>query len=387
MSCHDCLIWIGQTYKKVELFLREAERRGCCREVPSWPGWVIPEQTRIFLAHRDGTTRHDQGSIFGYFQPYRVAVTLTEADQASCKGHDASSDNGRSAALELLSDSFKGSRLPPVAVSDQVYTLSTKQTLLEEGRLCAPERGGGDRSGTGGGVRSEAQSIYFVDELAATIDIEFQTALKDIPEEEWARLLAVAREEREKGIQRGIPQFQEAIAAAQCLLEDDDDVPPELADHAVRRGCMVALDRPYPIYRRMPGASFRGILRIDGDEMIRRIAATYEPPEAGAASRLDRLVNIPNCDLLKPGQTGKRNQAQLVAVLSQDLKVNPIMTRRFLEALEGRIEQDLVERGSLILPRVGTFFIREKNGRKLVKFRPSTVLKRNVNKADTAEKE
>ena len=372
MSCHDCLIWIGQTYKKVELFLREAERRGCCREVPSWPGWVIPEQTRIFLAHRDGTTRHDQGSIFGYFRIHRVAVTLTETDQKTDKGHLASSGNGQSAASELLADRFKGNRLPPSAfsASGQVYTLPTSQTELEEGRHCAQERGG---------VRSEEKSIYFVDQLAQAIDFQFQAALEGIPEEELVRRRKDTQVELEPGIQRGMPEFQEAVAAAQLQVGDDADVPQQLAGHAVKRGCVVALKRPYPIFRRMPRTAFRGIWRIDGDELIKRLAATYEPREDDDASRLDRLVKIPNCSLREPGQTGKLTQAQLVAALSQELQVNQTLTSQFLGSLELLIGRELNERGSVTLPRVGTFSIREKNGRKLVKFRPSTVLKRNVN--------
>lgn len=455
MSCHDCLIWIGQTYPTVESFLEEAECRGCCREVSSWPDWVIPGATRVFLAHRDGTRRSDQGSIFGYFRLHSVGITLSEPDYRAYKRmSSSSSDNGRGAA-RFLEKRFKGNRLPvrptetsgrgdtrdgspdtktddlaedildtireaigetledaiaeafteegdgsyrdkplfrPVSDPDwrsaegRAYALSVYQTELEEGRCCKPKRGG---------VRSKEKKVYFVDPLARAIDFLFRTALNKIyesvprgnpqplPEAEQAKLRAIAQRKKNGQIQRGIPEFQEAIEAAHDLVSGQIDPPPGLEGHAGLRGCVVEFERPYPIFRRLPSAAFRGIWRIDGGSLLDQVANLHAPAETdeeqeGTGSPAIRLVKVPNCDLMDPGREGKRTQAQLVAALSKELQVNQVFAREIFTAVEELIGRELRQRGAVTLPRVGTFVLRRKKDGDQVKFRPSIVLERNV---------
>jgi nucleoid DNA-binding protein len=81
---------------------------------------------------------------------------------------------------------------------------------------------------------------------------------------------------------------------------------------------------------------------------------------------------------MAPGQAGKRTQAQLVAALSQELQVNGALARQILTSIAWLIGRELQERGAVTLPRVGTFFLKRKGGRHLVKFRPSVVLKREI---------
>lgn len=81
MPHRDCLIWIGDGfYPTVASYVREAESRGCCRQVPNWPAWLKRGETRVFLAHRDGHACCDTGAVFGYFVLRGVDVILTQAD-------------------------------------------------------------------------------------------------------------------------------------------------------------------------------------------------------------------------------------------------------------------------------------------------------------------
>lgn len=85
MKSRDYLIWIGESYSKVlcglkkstcaipfnhgssHCYIHEAEFRGCCRKVPQIPQMAITGSTRIFLAHKDGLHKKEQGRIFGYY--------------------------------------------------------------------------------------------------------------------------------------------------------------------------------------------------------------------------------------------------------------------------------------------------------------------------------
>ena len=90
-KCIDVMIWVGESYKKIlcrekgscgipvknkrnKCYVHEAEWRGCCRKVPAIPEWVVPGQSKIFLAHRDNLKLKKKGKIFGYFVLERVEM-------------------------------------------------------------------------------------------------------------------------------------------------------------------------------------------------------------------------------------------------------------------------------------------------------------------------
>ena len=56
----DILMWVGSSYYKLEDFIEEARRIGCCKRIPKLPLGVIPGITRVFLLYEDV-------GIFGYF--------------------------------------------------------------------------------------------------------------------------------------------------------------------------------------------------------------------------------------------------------------------------------------------------------------------------------
>ncbi len=92
----DAILWIGQSYAKIlcdksrescysggqpiprRCYVHEVETRGCCRKVPKAPDWLVPGQSRIFLAHRGGQKDRSRGCIFGYFVLKRFELIVDE---------------------------------------------------------------------------------------------------------------------------------------------------------------------------------------------------------------------------------------------------------------------------------------------------------------------
>lgn len=68
---------MGNSPKKTETvdeYLKEAQLRGCCRQLPFIPNWAESGKTKVFLAHRDKHTVPSRGSIFGYFVLHRIEI-------------------------------------------------------------------------------------------------------------------------------------------------------------------------------------------------------------------------------------------------------------------------------------------------------------------------
>jgi len=91
--CIDALLWVGNAPKKtktVEEFLKEAQLRGCCRQLPFIPSWAEFGKTKVFLAHRDKHKVPSRGSLFGYFVLHRVEIiTRNEVAQSLSKIQDS----------------------------------------------------------------------------------------------------------------------------------------------------------------------------------------------------------------------------------------------------------------------------------------------------------
>ena len=229
MSEHDCLIWVGESYKSVEHFMKEAVKRGCCRKVAFWPSWAAPGRTRVFLAHHGGFRSASRGVLFGYYRLGGVDVVMTQRDCDEYKalwaehavnpagGRDEralrrywKTAAGRERAEPLLEFWRKRfgrrdlpchiparKRAPRDPLEDAVidflldfliscepgaqphghngYGISTDQTRLETKRDCPPT-GLRDRPRHPG----ERPSIYLVDKLERVITEEFCDLLKEI---------------------------------------------------------------------------------------------------------------------------------------------------------------------------------------------------------------
>lgn len=78
-ACIDALLWIGNApgkYQTANEFVKEAQLRGCCRQLPFVPSWTKFGKTKVFLAHRDKHKTPKRGSIFGYFVLHRIEIIM-----------------------------------------------------------------------------------------------------------------------------------------------------------------------------------------------------------------------------------------------------------------------------------------------------------------------
>jgi DNA-binding protein HU-beta len=395
MSCKDCLIWVGQSYKKIDSFISEAERRGCCRKVPFWPSWVIPGETRVFLAHPDGSERTDQGAIFGYFYLYGVDILLRQKDIDTYKGlierYRQTGDRGDLIPLsQFWSEKYPRGGLPvnfssrsasdgdddelidfllKLLISCETepspnkrggYIISNDQTLLEEGRLCSEEVGGVRK------IKSRDYDetiyrppLYFVDELTRTIDAFFCDLLKELIKELLKKseskrkgqgsetLRKIAAMEGVEGCRRGIDQFQEALQKVSELKKGWAAPPKGMKEHVDIHGALITFKKPYPVYRRMPQAAFQGIERIDGDSLLEKIAERY----GGTVG----TVKLQLC--LGDANNNPKTVDQLVACIASELEVTKSFAKQILDTLPEIVKNELKQTGKFKIPNFGSFSI------------------------------
>ena len=77
MACTDFLIWVGQTYEKVESYIFEAAKQGCCRRIQRFPLEAVPGLSRVFLVHKDDQEKCIHGSLFGFYYVDRIEIITT----------------------------------------------------------------------------------------------------------------------------------------------------------------------------------------------------------------------------------------------------------------------------------------------------------------------
>jgi nucleoid DNA-binding protein len=411
MAGGDCLLWIDGDYQSVERFVVEAEQRGCCRKVATWPAWVS-RGSRVFLAHRHENVRTDTGSIFGYFPLHGVDVILDSQSHDKYKNLRTTFRTRRDdpePLLEFWRDQFRGRGLPidtrrrshdedtrPRPHDEHVVDflidlvfdceddgddgfgrgIPTDQTDLEADRDCGSRPSGWDRDDD---VErgNPCPAIYLVDSLAREIEDVFCEILKELLKDErkkrrrkseTAELKTRVRKEGERRL--GIPEFDEAVTEA-ARVTIRPSVPRGLSGHAHTCGSMVVFEEPYPSFRRLPQASFRGLLRVDGDQLMKEIVAAYR------RSSRDRTVLLPYYRGEIPVE-GKRTKRDLVADLAIERQATKQVVEDFWGSFVDMITRELVERGRVTITDVGTLSVRDWRGEREIKFRPSTVLSRKL---------
>lgn len=400
MCHHDCLIWVGQSYPTISDFLDEARTRGCCRKVPFWPAWARPGETRIFLAHHDGQTSSDRGTIFGYFKLWGVDIVLLPGDyqelseilsawrEAQGEAH-RDGDAGRRCAEQMtefwrrrapddplpfkLRDS-KGDleELIPVwielflssadgdALGSSAFPIPTTRSGLEKPRFCPVD---GMRTAPN---RSRRPSFYFVDPLARLVDRSFEELVEEeltelrvengasTREESLARLAELAAAPDENGRPSGLPHYREAMARAGRYLEHHDQLLPKLGVNERRCGTMNLFKSPYPFYKSIPHASFRGLVQIDGDDLLRQI---QRPSRRRAKSH---EVKLPYVVEASDRHTSKRKD-ELIVEMSMELKLSKSYSERVLDWLPEMMADELRSRRMVRLPNIGTFRVKERD--------------------------
>ena len=427
MLQHDCLIWVGQSYPTISDYLNEAKVRGCCRKVPFWPAWARRGRTRIFLAHHDGLPAPDRGVIFGYFVLGGVDIILTPQDYdelsavlATCREIDGdlgSPEHWATAAGERCAElmiEFWRKRAPddplPFKLKDwkgdlkdfskfflelfltsgdgegmgtSALALPTSQTALEKPRFCpvdgvrkAPEKSG-------------RPSFYFVDSLARLVDEVFHGILEKEVERSLAenecgsraecydKLLGIAEAPDEDDRPQGLPQYQKAVEIASSLIASEDLRPAELHGFERRCGAMVMFRTPYPFYKSIPHASFRGLVQIDGDRLMQQIEKAYRHRSKSHEVKLPYVVEPSD------KSTSKRKE-ELIVEMSSELKMSKSYSERVLDWLPEMLADELRSRAVIRLPNIGTFRIKRKAEKPVpardledhIEFKPSRALER-----------
>lgn len=366
MSPGDCLIWVGSDYyRTVHRFVSEARTRGCCRRVPAWPAWAIPGKTRVFLAHRDRHDRTDRGSVFGYFTLAAVGIVVDKAKIRAASpaklqpfvDHCRRNPAGKKRPDPLPEKPPYDDEVVDFVVdllfgceNEDAYGISTDQTEAEPNRLC------GDRSTHG--------ALYFVDDYAREIDEALCELLKELLKDDRRRK------------RRRRPPFDEALERARSPSGAWATVPKELADIAEPSGGLVLFKRPYPSYAHVPQAFFRNLLRVDGDELLRRIVASYRKSEE-PRPRGTPTIELPyHRSRVEPGE--KKTKARLVVDLADERQASTDLVEDFWWSFAKMIERELRERERITFTGVGTFSVKESKGTKQVKFKPSESLEGRV---------
>ena len=324
-------------------------------------------------------------------------------------------------------------RMPPEC------RVPASQTILEQGRWCGLRiRSKEDAEAPdddGRGRKPSPPAVYFVDELTRVIDELFCELLEEHLEKEsggrapgrggraarrggggrkaaasassaelrqaraaaYEELRRGAAEKLDRSRQQGAPQFAEAMRAAKRLKRAWAELPPPLASVAERRGALVVFKEPYPSFQKSPRAEFLGVLRLDGDLLLKDILAFYRAEGAGGD------VSLPYCGGDEPrpragqkkgaaggrgagqteaaaagaGKAGRIKKGQLVVEMATSLKVSKALGGQVLDWLGRRIAEELQGGRTFNLRNVGTFRVGRKGGRH-VAFRPSDVLKAAV---------
>ena len=439
MAYIDCLNWVGEGYS-LSAFAAEAAKRGCSRKVSSWPPWLKPGLSRVFLAHRGGHKPVDLGVVFGYFElagadvvmsPVRAGEALALASgapepspalldfwegelstrlrserTAGARPRRRAPDPERASPTGLILDALLDCERPPVPIP-HAFGVSTLQSGLEEERECGFRPHGKlteakrSRVDTWWGAES---GLYLVDALARRIDRELCELIKELIKAALRdrgrsvetvkglhrELLADAEKLSRAGSGRegrrrraGTPSFQEAVARAAAAGGFAPPVPPELAEHCEVRGPLVLFRRPYPVYQRQKLASFRNYLRIDGDDLLAQIAAHYRGKD-------DHKIELPlYVDLNRP-----LKWESTVTLLARHVNLDKTRTATVFEEFVRLLAEELASGQPLRVPALGVFDVRSRAARvarvpgrdqpvtiparQQIRFRAAAALKRDV---------
>jgi len=466
VKCIDMMVWVGQTYRTVEEYIREVERRGCCRKIPEVPRWARPGETKVFLIHRDGRAPH-QGSIFGYFILERLEI-ITPGTQfpywppLGCaelaelrkirkrqelkKRLEKHKRKYRKHVAQRKTRPRPEPRDPGDDLLDEIFEEWLEELLRKwsEGDCepvpddfsqCEPDRSCSKRLSPGG--------VYAVDALAAGIKTAYEKALdarsqtqtsqgrtrsdvlKDVCEETndawiWWRKVAKGRSRarilaqlveaegpsrkwwdtvgtvNEGAVLRALRRtptrewhwwraepdlFRRVADEVHQVLSSRSAKTQVPQEKATVRGELVVFKKPFPIFEQAPQAAFRGINRIDGDELLRQVANGVRKPVISYCGEEIRDDEI-------------RTQSQLVGLLSSELHVSEALARRYFERLAELATVNLQANREFNLPNLGRLVVRYwkartgRNpqtggkllipGKHVVRFRPTKALRDEI---------
>jgi DNA-binding protein HU-beta len=402
----DGMIWVGKSYKKIfcereetcaipfkpkkspHCYVHEAEWRGCCRKIPTMNNWLIPGKSKIFLAHKDNLKPRERGRIFGYFVLERFEIIITcpckEGQEITRKCWDDSEivthrcENGRWVSTGEKCPSFNGDEDEP-----EPEPVCLDDSMFEEDRACEVKIKQEDTPVNLKLFESEEYcnrrlipgSIYAVDALNAKITDHFTKELEKLHfKQDFDQ--AENDEKKKDYIRQGAEVFKEVVETIKKGWKPKTAIPDILKGKAVLQGELVLFKTPQPILERFDQAAFRGILRLDGDDLIDQIAEG---------------VRIPKIHYFFDSPTEK-----LLATMSQELRINKAFAKRILNTLYEIAKNELKECRPFKLPGFGTFSIVQRKAttginprtkepiqipaKKVVKFKPFKNIREEMKK-------
>lgn len=194
-----------------------------------------------------------------------------------------------------------------------------EQTMFEPERSCS--------------LRLKPGSVYLLDALASDITTHFRESLKKENLKE-NYLKAKSESEKEALIKRGRKLFIDVVEDVKRKRNIHTRIPEKLTNKAELRGEFVFFNKK-TVFEKYPSASFRGILRIDGDKIIEQVSE--------GKSKIE--IYYPD--------------AKWQSNLSQITKSNKAFVKRFLKNLVKIAKEELRTKEEFIIPGFGRFYIIE----------------------------
>lgn len=273
-------------------------------------------------------------------------------------------ENGTWVATNENCPAFPNPTNGPNGPDDRIVQVCINTTMFEPHRSCS--------------LRFNPGGIYLVDALTADVTDTFN---KEILEDIWKDYKKATNDRARKAcIEKGNKLFKKIL---QRFRKTKTQIPFSLKDKVGLRGELI-LFKNYPTYENRPKASFRGIRRIDGDQLLSQIADGVSSPE------------IP---YYIPKDSTPRKI--IIAALSKELKISLAASERCFKKFIELFTNELKKKCELRIMGLGTFKVVRYKARKgrnpqtgeeidiparnTVRFKPSKSLKETVKKVLRAE--
>jgi len=175
--------------------------------------------------------------------------------------------------------------------------------------------------------------------------------------------------------------FLEAVKECHVGWKPKHLMDSRLRGKASQRGELVVFKEPFPTYRSSPKASFRGALRVDGNGLVKQIAAHKN------GQRL--ILKVPYCgeeEVLNMTSKGEKKgqpkriatKGQLAVLLGDDLHESKATTIKLLNKMRQVAQEQLRDYNRFKIPGIGTIRIHGKKDRRRIKFIPAKAISRIV---------
>jgi DNA-binding protein HU-beta len=224
-------------------------------------------------------------------------------------------------------------------------------------------------------LRFKPGGIYLVDALTADVTDAFSSKLRKA--DTWKNYKKAKNDaERKAYIEEGNKLFKKILLDFRETRKAKTKIPSNLLDKVELRGELVLFKDP-PLFKNHPRAAFRGVRRIDGDQLLQQIAAA---------------VPVPGIPYYTTGDSTQREM--IINEIAETFTINQATSQRILKKFIDIFSNELKEGCKLRIPDFGTFKVVRTPARKgrnpktgeeitiparnTVRFKPAKTLKEAV---------